>query len=73
MKKLVLAVALAVGMIGIADADTWFVGGVMYGNVCRNGVYFTVYPMQMGQPVGTSCPVRDNYGNVIGYGVVIAE
>jgi len=73
MKKIVLAIALVAGLVGGANATTWMVGGVVFGNVCRNGVYFTVYPISMGQPVGTQCPMRDNYGNIVGYGFVSNE
>ena len=72
MKK---ALILAVLMLSaaFAGAQTWYVGGVLFGNVCRNGAFYTVYPPAMGQPVGTACPVRDGYGNVIAYGIVTNE
>lgn len=73
MKTLKLMFVVMVLSVGLANATTWYQGGVLYGNVCRNGVYYTVYPISMGQPVGTACPVRDAYGNIIGTGIVTAE
>ena len=72
MKKITTLVLL-VTLAAYASAATWWVGGVLYGNVCRNGYYYTVYPTHMGQPVGTTCPVRDNNGYIIGTGVVTNE
>jgi len=72
MKKAILGIAIAVAAIS-AQAGTWWVGGTLFGNVCRSGIYFTVYPVQYGQPVGTSCPVRDNFGNIVAYGFVSNE
>lgn len=72
MKKVILASLAALVTTG-AMAATFLVNGVWYGTVCRNGYYYTVYPSHMAQPVGTSCPVRDAYGYVIGYGVVTHE
>jgi hypothetical protein len=69
---LVLALVL-LGVGGIANATTWWINGVLFGNVCRNGIYFTVYPLANGQPVGSSCPVRDGYGNIIAQGIVTNE
>jgi hypothetical protein len=73
MKKSMLLAALLFFGVTLMNAQTWFVNGVLYGNVCRNGAYYTVYPISMGQPVGTACPVRDNYGTIIGYGYVSNE
>ncbi len=72
MKK-IIAVALISSVALSANAATWWYNGVLYGNVCRAGAYYTVYPMSMGQPVGTNCPVRDNYGNFIAPGYVSNE
>ena len=75
MKRIIssiFAITLLTASIS-ANAQTWFIGGVLYGNICRNGIYYTVYPVANGQPVGSSCPVRDNFGNVIGYGFVSNE
>jgi hypothetical protein len=72
MKKLVVSLALLASSLS-AGAVTWWVNGVLYGNVCRNGFYYTVYPIYMGQPVGTTCPVRNQFGQVIMPGVVTAE
>ena len=72
MKKLLLASLVALCTL-TAHADTWYVNGVLMGNVCRNGVYYTVYPYSMAQPVGTSCPIRNGYGNIVGYGYVSNE
>jgi hypothetical protein len=71
-KTLALALVL-LGVGGIANATTWWQYGVLYGNVCRSGIYFTVYPLANGQPVGSVCPVRDGYGNIIAQGVVTNE
>lgn len=71
MKTIFVAVlALAASS---AMAMTFWVNGVLYGTVCRNGVYFTAYPQHMAQPVGTNCPIRDNFGNIMGYGIVTSE
>ena len=52
---------------------TFWNNGVLYGTVCRNGYYFTAYPSHMAQVVGSDCPIRDIYGNIIGFGVVTNE
>lgn len=72
MKKIILATVVMCSMVS-ANAVTWWNNGILYGNVCRNGLYYTVYPTYMGQPVGTLCPVRDVYGNIIGQGTVTNE
>ena len=68
---------LAIGLLALAsmgaNAATFFQNGVWYGTVCRAGYYFTVYPVYQAQPVGTSCPVRNNYGGIIGWGIVTDE
>ena len=73
--KSLKVLALAVLMLGaaFAGAQTWYVGGVLFGNVCRSGAYYTVYPIQNGQPVGSVCPVRDGYGIIIAVGTVTNE
>ena len=73
--KSLKVLALAVLMLGaaFAGAQTWYVGGVLFGNVCRNGAFYTVYPIQNGQPVGTSCSILDGYGRIIGVGYVSNE
>ena len=78
MKSLTIKTTLALALVllsfgGIANATTWWANGVLFGNVCRNGIYFTVYPLANGQPVGSSCPVRDGYGNIIAQGMVTNE
>jgi hypothetical protein len=72
MKKFILGLALAAAVIP-ATAVTFWHNGVLMGTVCRNGPFFTVYPFHMAQPVGTSCPIRDGFGNIVGVGVVTAE
>ena len=73
MKK-TLALALVLLVIGgIANATTELINGVWYGNVCRSGPYYFVYPWANAQPVGSTCPVRDGFGNVIVWGVVSNE
>ena len=72
MKK-VIAIVLVALAAGSAFSATWWVNGVLYGNICRNGIYFTVYPANMAQPVGTTCPMRDSYGNIVGQGYVSNE
>jgi len=73
-RKAVCAAAfLAIGAVGSANAQTWWFNGVLFGNVCRSGAYYFVYPVADGQPVGSTCPVRDGYGNVIAQGVVTSE
>lgn len=72
MKRVIIAAALAAATFS-ASAATWWVNGILFGNVCRNGLYYTVYPVHMGQPVGTVCPVRDSYGNIVMQGLVSNE
>lgn len=72
MKKILIGI-LAAGSMMSANAVTWWVNGVLYGNVCRNGAFYTVYPINMGQPVGSLCPVRNNAGYIIGQGIVTDE
>lgn len=72
MKKILAAIALATTLISAHAVPFWY-NGVLMGTVCRAGLYYTVYPAVYAQPVGTSCPVRDNFGNIIGYGVVTNE
>lgn len=55
------------------NAITWYWDGILYGNVCRSGAYYTVYPVESGQPVGTQCPLRDSYGNIVMWGYVSNE
>jgi hypothetical protein len=76
MNRIKNALALAfvlLGVGGMANATTRWINGVLWGNVCRNGIYYTVYPWANAQPVGTACPVRDNFGNIIGQGAVSDE
>ena len=76
MKKSLIALFLAVAGLTAAlpaHAVTWWNNGVLYGNVCRNGAYYTIYPTYNGQPVGTSCPIRNNGGWIVGYGTVSDE
>lgn len=64
---------LVLAMLAVpASAETWWVNGVLFGNVCRNGIYYTYYPGD-GMPVGARCAIRDNFGNVIGWGRVSNE
>lgn len=72
MKKILTAVALSITMFS-AHALTFWHNGVLMGNVCRNGAWYTVYPLQMAQPIGTTCAVRDVYGNFMAYGIVTNE
>ena len=72
MKRAILALSLTAATLS-ASAATWWVNGVLYGNICRNGIYYTVYPLHMGQPVGSMCPLRDNYGNIVMWGRVSNE
>lgn len=72
MKKGLLIAALL--MLGTqATAATFWSGGVKYGNVCRYGMYFTVYDIRYAQPVGTRCAVLDDWGNTRFHGVVTNE
>ena len=74
MKKFVTLLFITLMLIASsAQSVTWYVDGILFGNVCRNGGYFTVYSIYNGQPVGTACPVRNDYGVVIAYGVVTIE
>ena len=74
MKNLFVSILFILGLSIIAKADVWIgPDGLEWGNVCRNGFYFTYYPDQMGQPLGTACPIRNDYGIIIGYGVVTGQ
>lgn len=68
-----IAILLILFIASPAKSATWFVGGVLYGNVCRSGAFFYVYPPQMAQPVGSVCPLRDGFGNIYAWGTVSAE
>lgn len=72
MKKLLLTIAIAAAAASASAATFWY-NGVLMGNVCRSGIYYTVYPIQNAQAVGSSCPLRDNFGNVVGWGFVSNE
>lgn len=72
MKKVLVGLVIAAAAAS-AQAMTFWQGGLLMGTVCRYGLYFTAYPVHMAQPVGTSCPVRDNFGNIVGFGVVTSE
>ena len=72
MKKIFLA-AILFAVSSVASASTWWHNGLLYGNVCRSGAYFTVYPSYNAQLVGSSCPVRDGFGNVVLWGYVSDE
>jgi hypothetical protein len=72
MKKIIAVALLALCSLG-ANAATFFSGGTLMGTVCRAGYYYTVYPAYNAQPVGTSCPVRDNFGRVVAWGIVTDE
>jgi hypothetical protein len=63
-KSFALAAVLAALSFSALPATFWY-SGVLMGTVCRNGAYFTVYPGFAAQPVGSSCPVRDNAGNIM--------
>jgi hypothetical protein len=43
MKKTLALALVLLGIGGIANATRW-VNGVLYGNVCRSGYYYFVYP-----------------------------
>jgi len=72
MKKLILSIILAAASVS-ASAMTFWYNGTLMGTVCRSGAYYTAYPQHAAQPVGTSCPVRNSYGQIIGYGFVTHE
>jgi len=75
MRKLVLtfALVLPLAVANLASATTWYVGYVLYGNICRSGYFYTVYPTTMGQPVGSQCPVNNSYGQFMTMGNVANE
>lgn len=72
MKKLLISIGLILSLTG-AQAATWYSGGILYGNVCRSGFFYTVNPFMNGQPVGSTCPVRDVFGNFVTWGTVSYE
>jgi hypothetical protein len=73
MKKFISMMFFVSIFASSAQAITWYDGGVLFGNVCRYGMYYTEYPTVYGIPVGSSCIVRDAYGAPIYNGVVTAE
>ncbi len=72
MKKILAFLAIAT-LASAASAMTFWSNGTLMGTVCRNGIYYTIYPSYMAQPVGSNCLVRDGAGFVIGYGYVTNE
>ena len=72
----VLSALLVVSSIFVsqAKADTFVApDGVVFSNICRYGVFFSVYPIENAQPLGTSCAILNGYGVPIGYGLVSVE
>lgn len=71
--KFMAIAAVSAGWMVVAQAQTFVLDGVLMGTVCRYGPYFTRYPSVDAQPVGSACPIRDNFGDIIGRGVVTDE
>lgn len=55
----VAALAAAAAIPTVASAATWWIGGTLYGNVCRYGPYYMTFA---GGPVGSPCSVMNAYG-----------
>ena len=73
MKKLILVIAMLLLSFNVG-ATTWFESGVLFGNVCRLGAWYTVYPVTYGQPVGSRCPLRlIDTGEIWSWGYVTSE
>lgn len=78
MKKNASIIALVILACAIGMSEAYAMtymapNGVEMGTICRNGALYTSYPPAMAQPVGTTCPIRDNFGNIIAQGVVTNE
>lgn len=52
MKKLLAALAISFAVAVPAQAAVFWNNGVLYGNVCRAGLYYIILPFA---PVGTPC------------------
>lgn len=78
-KTFCLLAVLALTIIGSifsapAKAETFVApDGIVFSNVCRYGVFYTVYPLEAAQPLGTSCAILNEFGAVIGYGLVSTD
>ena len=72
MKKIIATLVLFTSFLGAAQAQTFYVGGVLMGTVCRAGGLWTQY-FDAYQPVGSRCPIKNDYGQVVAIGVVTDE
>lgn len=72
MKKIIAIALLALASVS-ANAAVFLQNGIWYGTVCRAGYYYTIYPVYQAQPVGSSCPVRNAYGQIVAWGSVSNE
>ena len=76
MKKFMMSLLL-LSVTTVVCADTWLVGKVLYGNICRNGDYYSVYDFDQKQPVGSRCNLYmyndPDHHKVIGSGVISNE
>lgn len=71
MKKSLVALMLAAAVASASAATFFNAYGVLMGNVCRDGLYFSVMPVF--RPVGSSCPMVDSFGVTRGWGYVSNE
>lgn len=61
MNKQALSLFLLALSVGAptANAENWMSGLIIYGNICTDGVFETVYPRSQAKPVGTDCKMAD--------------
>lgn len=74
MFKIFIASFMFVISFNSVSAAT-FIGhdGILYGNTCRNGALFTIYPLPHVLPVGSTCVIRNNVGIIVAHGRVSNE
>lgn len=68
MKKLLTALILSFSMMSASAATYVDRHGVVYGNICRAGLYYIVLPYA---PVGTLCYI--DYNGTRWYGAISYE
>lgn len=68
MKKIIATLALFMATLSPVQSATVYENGVLYGNICRAGLYYIVLPFA---PVGTACYI--DYAGVRWFGSITAE
>jgi hypothetical protein len=72
MKSIILSAMFMLS--STVSADTKWIGGIHYGNVCRSGnVYSVRFGKQYYKPVGYSCELLTNEGYFYGRGLISYE